>query len=35
MTLNGETKFGPGLRMSLPPEFNDRVKSIEYSETNE
>ena len=35
MTLNGETKFGPGVRMNLPPEFNDRVKSIEYSTTNE
>ena len=34
MTINGETKFGPGLRMGLPPDFNDRVKSIEYSDTN-
>ena len=35
LTIDGEMKFGPGLRMDLPAEFNDRVKSIEYSATNE
>ena len=33
LTLNGQTKFGPGIRMGLPPDFCDNVKSIKYSET--
>ena len=33
LTLNGQTKFGPGIRMGLPPDFCDNVKSIKYSDT--